>query len=254
MKTIYLTILFLLLGLLISGCANSGKVMLSTDSDETVISGNDSYDDSSTGDKPGDGDSQGTDKQGGKMQGSVVKGDESLSFDAKSDDSRDFSNDETYVGTGSNDDKMTAGIYVYVCGSVAKPGVYELNEGSRICDALELAGGVTEDGVPEALDQAKPVADGQTIYVPNSSEEWDRTSQDNSGVGSSTSDPAMTGININTASKDELMTLPGIGESKATDIIRYREEHGGFKTIEEIMNIQGIKEGVFNKIKDMISC
>lgn len=254
MKTIYLTILFLLLGLLISGCADSGKVMLSTDTDETVISGNDSYDSGSASDKSGEGNLQGAALQGDKLQESDSNGGEPLSIDAKSDDSKGIGNGEAYTGTGSNDDKRAAGIYVYVCGSVEKPGVYELDEGSRICDALELAGGVTEDGVPEALDQAKPVADGQTIYVPNISEEWDRTSQDNSGVDGSTSDPDMDGININTASKDELMTLPGIGESKAADIIRYREEHGGFKTIEEIMNIQGIKEGVFNKIKAMIRC
>ena len=136
------------------------------------------------------------------------------------------------------------------------PGVYELEAGSRICDALSMAGGVAEDGVYEALDQAKPVVDGQTLYVPGIDEEWKRSlSQENANAeAESGSDDAGDGkININSASKEELMTLPGIGESKASDIITYREEHGGFSSEQDIMNIQGIKEGVYNKIKDRIT-
>ena len=87
--------------------------------------------------------------------------------------------------------------------------------------------------------------------MPGIDEEWDKAGGDSKSA-SYKSDSGK--ININTATKDEIMTLPGIGESKASDIIRYRDEHGSFKTIEEIMNIQGIKEGVFNKIKDLIQC
>lgn len=131
-------------------------------------------------------------------------------------------------------------IYVYVCGYVEEPGVYPLPIGARVCDALELAGGVTKDGKPEALAQAEYVTDGQTIYVPSIYEESDLSNDEDGRV------------DINEADSSMLMTLPGIGESKAEIILQYREEHGAFETIEDLMDIPGIKEGVFNKIKDYI--
>lgn len=133
-------------------------------------------------------------------------------------------------------------IYIYVCGHVKQPGVYQLSVDARICDALAKAGGVTADGNAEALAQAEHMTDGQTIYVPGNEE------SDNSGQN--IEDDGL--ININTASKEELMTLPGIGESKAVTILQYREEHGSFQSVEELMEIPGIKEGVFNKIKSSI--
>lgn len=131
-------------------------------------------------------------------------------------------------------------IYVYVCGHVEQPGVYPLEIGSRVCDALELAGGVTLDGKPEALNQAEYIEDGQTIYVPGLDEET-KSAEVEDGL-----------VDINEADQSMLMTLPGIGESKANLIIQYREEHGDFETIEELKDIPGIKEGIFNKIKDSI--
>lgn len=131
-------------------------------------------------------------------------------------------------------------LYVYVCGEVEEPGVYPLKPGARICDALETAGGITKEGKPEALDQAICVVDGQTIYVPSIYEQMESTELDD-GL-----------VDINKADKDLLMTLPGIGESKAELIVEYREEHGAFESVEDLMNIPGIKEGVYNKIKDSI--
>lgn len=135
-------------------------------------------------------------------------------------------------------------IYVYVCGHVANPGVYVLDEQARICDAIALAGGVSEDGRGEVLNQAEHMTDGQTLYVPGVDEEWNTE-----GLGDAGKDMDDGKVNINTASKEELMTLPGIGESKAEAIIQYREEHGNFESIESLMEIPGIKEGVYNKIK-----
>ena len=134
-------------------------------------------------------------------------------------------------------------IYVYVCGQVNEPGVYALSREARICDALEMAGGVTEDGWPEALNQAEHMTDGQTLYVPSHDETTEVQSEAEDGL-----------VDINRANKEQLMTLPGIGESKADVIIQYREEHGAFVSPEELMQIPGIKEGVFNKIKDKIKC
>ena len=137
---------------------------------------------------------------------------------------------------------------VHVCGQVAAPGVYELAEGSRIYEAIEAAGGVNSQAAPEGLNQAACVEDGQQIYVPSVQE-----LQDNSFTAAGDSGAAEDGrVNINTAQAEELMTLSGIGEAKAAAIIQYREENGGFQSIEELMEISGIKEGVFEKIKEEI--
>ena len=134
-------------------------------------------------------------------------------------------------------------IYVYVCGQVNNPGIVELRKGARIYEAINIAGGITENGNPDAINQAKPVEDGQMIYVPMIGEEY--TSENVESVGDKL-------VNINTAPVSELTTLPGIGESRANDIISYRDSNGGFKTIEDIMKVPGIKEAAFSRIKDYI--
>ena len=154
-------------------------------------------------------------------------------------------------------------IFVDVCGAVANPGVYELDEGSRIFQAVDAAGGYLPEAAQNYLNRARSLTDGQQIYlealaskVPEAlqsgaSEDTGRegNSEDSlaEGVGSN------SGINLNTADAAQLCTLSGIGQSKAEAIIAYREEHGGFASIEEIMNVEGIKEGTFSKIKDKIS-
>ena len=150
-------------------------------------------------------------------------------------------------------------IYVHVCGEVENPGVYELPEGSRAFEALEAAGGFTEQAAADCLNLAAVVSDGMQLRVLNqaeaeglSMEEIVRlTGQEASRSGGSSDEPAL--VNINTAGTEELMTLSGIGESRANDIIRYRTENGGFKKIEEIKNVPGIKDAMFQKIKDSIT-
>lgn len=133
---------------------------------------------------------------------------------------------------------------VYICGAVVNPGVYEVSEGARIFQVLELAGGLTEDAAVTELNQAEPVQDGQMIYIPTLEE---------AAVQAAKEQEAADGrVNINTASVEELMRLPGIGESKAQSIIAYREEHGAFAGTEDLMNITGIKAGVYEKIKNSI--
>lgn len=149
--------------------------------------------------------------------------------------------EESIQDTGfmKSDAQTEESIYVYVCGSVAVPGVYRVSSGDRICDAIRLAGGVTADGRGEALDQAQHMTDGQTIYVPG----IDEAEQDRQEDGR---------LDLNSATREELMTLPGIGSSKADKIIEYRESHGGFRSVEELMEIPGIKEGIYQKLKDQI--
>ena len=139
-------------------------------------------------------------------------------------------------------------IYVHVCGEVNQPGVYCLPAGSRLYEAIEAAGGLKEGAAAESLNQAQEAKDGQQIYVP-SIEKSLKEGVSGEGEPAEASDGK---INLNTAAKEQLMTLTGIGEAKAAAIIRYREENGGFQSIEELMEVEGIKEGVFNKIKDQI--
>lgn len=142
-------------------------------------------------------------------------------------------------------------LYVYVCGEVAHPGVYELEAGSRVYAAIRAAGGMTEAADDDYLNQAESLQDGQQIYVP-SKEETEGSNATLSGTGGMREEKSDK-VNLNTAGKEELMTLPGIGEAKAESIIRYREEQGGFQNPEDLMKIEGIKSGVFNKIKEQIT-
>lgn len=146
--------------------------------------------------------------------------------------------------------KETSEVCVYVCGSVNNPGVYMLKESARLYEAIDAAGGLCDDAAEETLNQARPIIDGERIFVPSTQDiengivdlETD-SKQESSKDGK---------IDINTAGKEELMTLPGIGQSKAELILSYRNSKGRFSSIEELMEIEGIKEGVFNKIKDKI--
>lgn len=152
------------------------------------------------------------------------------------------------------DSAVIKDIKVYVCGAVQRPDVYEISADSRIVDAVSAAGGFAIDAYPEAMNLAETVSDGSRIYVPTK-EEVDALavvySDTGSGSGGTTSDS--TGrVNINTATLEELTTLPGIGDTRARAIIDYREQNGAFGNIEDIMQVTGIKEKSFSKIKDSI--
>lgn len=149
----------------------------------------------------------------------------------------------------SEKEKSTENIFVYVCGAVQKPGVYELLSGQRICDAIAAAGGLSEQAAGDSLNQAEVLSDGQMLRVLTTEEAAAATVQ----PGQETAESSRDGrVDINTADAFALMSLPGIGQSKADAIIAYRNEHGAFKAPEELMNISGIKEGVYQKIKDSI--
>lgn len=145
-------------------------------------------------------------------------------------------------------------VLVHICGEVQTPGVYELACDSRICDVLLLAGGFTADADTEAVNMAAGIEDGMQIVIPT---ETDRT-QEMTGNSSDRTGETAAGktesqlVNINTADKETLMSLPGIGAGKAEAVIAYREAGGIFKDIKDIMLVDGIKEGVYAKIKDKI--
>ncbi len=134
-------------------------------------------------------------------------------------------------------------VVVYVCGAVELPGVYALSEGSRIVAAIEAAGGLTADAWEEGINLARTVSDGEQIYVP-CQEEKERAATEAAAQGK---------VNLNTATKEQLMELPGIGESKAESILAYRSEHGAFSAPEDVMNVSGIKQSVYEKIREQIT-
>lgn len=143
--------------------------------------------------------------------------------------------------------EITTECYVDVSGAVNCPGVYLLRSGSRVFEAIEMAGGLRADADTRDLNQAAVIADGQKLYIYTVGEIAPQT------LGQAEEMSAADGkVNINSASREELMTLPGIGESKADAIIAYRQEKGPFSSAEEIKNISGIKEGVYSKIADSI--
>lgn len=144
-----------------------------------------------------------------------------------------------------------ATVAVHVSGAVAHPDrVYFLAVGARIQEAIEIAGGATEDADLAQLNLAQKIADGQKIYVPRQGEEWRQVPTDAEKIGENQQKPL---TNINLASKIELDALPGIGAAYAQNILDYREEHGGFKSVGEIMKVKGIGESTFEKIKDYIT-
>ena len=143
-------------------------------------------------------------------------------------------------------------VYVYVCGAVESPGVYALPEGSRVCDAFEIAGGLRADALSTYWNQARLLEDGEKLYVPTTEEAESGVDFVQDEKRKDDDENSSKKININTASLQELMTIPGIGQAKASAIIKYRQEHGSFSSIEEVKKVEGIKDGVYAKMKEYI--
>ncbi len=179
---------------------------------------------------------------------------EAEAFSSQEDSGKETETPETL------DNEPPENVVVYVCGAVVNPGVYELSEGSRIDDAVTAAGGFSEDADRTYVNLAARLSDGSKLQIPTLSETSDETlakeinsfdAEDNGSKSGASDEGGL--ININTASQTELATLPGIGEGIAGKIIKYRDENGSFKSIEDIMKVSGIKDKLFSKIKDQIT-
>lgn len=169
---------------------------------------------------------------------------------AREESADEVQNEDTDLTASDEESKDT--IFVYVCGAVEKPGVYELSARARVFEALACAGGLKEDADEDYLNQAQVLTDGEQIYVPTKEEAQEKNlSKSTSGTESGIT--ADGKVNINLATKEELMTLNGIGESRAESILTYRESKGDFQKIEDLMKVDGIKEGIYEKIKDSIT-
>lgn len=173
-------------------------------------------------------------------------------------------------------------VRVDVKGAVKKSGVYELDSNSRVIDAINLAGGLKSNASTKYLNLSKKITDEMVIYVYTNNQVKSMgikeevkeeckcptidtsicagsniiiSDKDDSTIieGNTTNQENSNKVSLNKASKDELMTLSGVGESKALAIIEYRDNNGGFKALEDIMNVSGIGEALYNKIKDYIT-
>lgn len=139
-------------------------------------------------------------------------------------------------------------VVVHVAGAVSSPGVYTLPADSRVDDAVRAAG-ATADADLSQLNLAQKLADGQKITVPVAG----AAPADGSSAATTADSDNDVLININTATQEELESLPSIGEVRAQAIITYREEHGGFRTIDELMEVSGIGEKIFADISPHIT-
>lgn len=154
--------------------------------------------------------------------------------------SPDMTNNDTNL---DNAEEELSCIYVDIDGAVNNPGVYEFTEGDRVIDAIDKAGGLKDTAYTKNINKARKLVDGEKIYI---FDEGEYTLQDLYNDGNEGK------ININTATKDNLMSLPGIGEVYAQRIIDYRNGKL-FSSIEEIKEVQGIGDKIFEKIKDSIT-
>jgi competence protein ComEA len=151
--------------------------------------------------------------------------------------------------------KQPTEICVHVEGAVQNPGLIKVPAGSRIVDAIRVAGGALNDADTTLLNLAENLQDGQKIYIPKKGEVLKTplvTSSTDPGTIEPTGKIIKFPVNLNTASKEELMQLPGIGEKRAQDIIDYRTRRGSFKKKTDLMNVYGIGEGIYDKIKDLV--
>ncbi|MGL9913564.1 competence protein ComEA [Enterococcus sp. DIV0784] len=156
------------------------------------------------------------------------------------------------VATDATKERAETMIYVDIKGAVKVPGIYQLKNQQRIWDALALAGGVSEEADTTQVNYAQKVKDQMIIYVPKKGEAVAQsleTLQESAPAQQNQEEK----INLNTATEAELQTISGIGAKKAQEIIRFRDEQGPFKTVEELKNVPGIGEKTVERLKDMLT-
>ena len=240
-------------------------------------------DDRFTDDRSTDGHLSGDRSADGRVSDGHLSGDRladsRVSGDRPAEKEEISSDKESDAEAGPMDEEVQESLLtVHVCGAVRREGVYSLPAGSRIRDAVDAAGGFSGDADRSCLNLAMKIEDAWQIRVPTKEEaEALRLEQGRSGSGTAVpgaapglsgtsglqgagtaNDDAGTGnqeekINLNTASKEQLMKIPGVGEAKAQRIIEYREQNGRFEAIEDLMKVPGIKDASFQKMKDYIT-
>ncbi len=143
-------------------------------------------------------------------------------------------------------------IVVHIAGEVKQPGLYTLPANSRLNDGIKAAGGLTDLADSNRVNLAAYLSDGARIYIPAVGEDVPDDVALSMGLTNTSTDSSFP-ININSATEDELVSLPGIGSTKAKAIIEYRAEHGTFKDIRELLDVYGIGQAIFDQIKDLVT-
>lgn len=178
-------------------------------------------------------------------------------FEEESNDNMEYTETLEEDTTIVNEDSIDRNkIIVEIKGEVAKPDVYQLEEGSIIKDLIDMAGGVTEEADLSRINRAEELLNHELIIIGNINDETESSVVQNNSTYSSNgnnSDKGSTLININTADLEQLKEITGIGNIKAQSIIDYREANGGFKSLEELKNVDGIGDKTFEKIKEQIT-
>lgn len=162
----------------------------------------------------------------------------------------EYSNEETEA-ENKQSIKDDTRIMVHVAGEVIHPGVYDLDEGSRVIDALEKAGGSLDNAALERVNLAQPLIDGQQVFIPAVSKEGENVQHAASSSEQASLQDAR--VNINMADQSKLETLPGIGSVKSQSIINYREEHGPFQKVEDLLQVNGIGEKTLENIREQVT-
>ncbi len=179
-----------------------------------------------------------------------------FAIEASGEGESEASTESVAEGSGLSDtqqveDPAPSFIVVYVSGCVSAPGVYELEEGSRVAHVLELAGGSTNGAALESVNLARVLSDGEQVHIPSREDLASGLYSDSQSQGAASSGSAVR-VNINTAGIEQLVTLDGIGESTARKIIEDRESNGSFASVEDIMRVSGIGQKKFEAIEDRI--
>lgn len=178
-------------------------------------------------------------------------------FEEESNDNMEYTETLEEDTTIINEDSIDRNkIIVEIKGEVEKPDVYQLEEGSIIKDLIDMAGGVTEEADLSRINRAEELLNHELIIIGNINDETESSVVQNNSTYSSNgnnSDKVSTLININTADLEQLKEITGIGNIKAQSIIDYREANGGFKSLEELKNVDGIGDKTFEKIKEQIT-
>lgn len=183
-------------------------------------------------------------------------------FGALNNNEKNYKEEDIFVESSNNgavsgnkpvENTQNKIIKVQIKGAIKEPGVYTLNSGERVEDLIKKAGGVTSEAdVDKIASQAKKLRDEECIIIPKKGEEGSVTIEANKNVISTNISPDNEKVNINTAAKEELMKVPGIGEVIADNIIKYRENNGDFMTLEDLKKVDRIGDKTFEKMKEKL--
>lgn len=138
-------------------------------------------------------------------------------------------------------------------GAIRQAGVYELPAGSRVYDAIQKAGGLTDQANSQSVNLAQKIEDESVVYVAKNGEEIAPVLSPNAGATATESKSKDGKVNLNTATEADLQTISGIGQKRAQDILAYREEKGKFQTVDDLKNVSGIGQKTLEKLKDYVT-